>query len=177
LVCQIFFILLVIMLAVLVTATALTLSAGHGSHLRYSRTRNESLALSLALVEASVVGAAESCSSSGDLAKNFVVTISNDQPAQGEKVTTTFDFDLDAPITGGMAYYSATLNGLGPFTSSAALCDETAKTDDPCPLGVGHHHEVSTADNTVTGKVVTTITWEDESGAQILCAKISTKSS
>jgi len=153
------------MLAVLLAAIA-AVAAGHS--LRYSRTQNTSMP---------IVGAAESCSSAGDLAKNFVVTIDNDQPAQGEKVTTTFDFDLDAPVTGGTAYYSATLNGLGPFTSTAALCDETAKTNDPCPLGVGHHHEVSTADNTVTGKVVTTITWEDESGAQILCAKITTKSS
>jgi len=123
------------------------------------------------------VGAAESCSTAADLAKNFVVSIDNDAPAKGENVTTVFDFDLDAPITGGTAYYSATLNGLGPFTSTAALCEETAKTNDPCPLAAGHHHEVSSAANTVTGKIVTTITWEDESGAQILCAKITVKSS
>ena len=120
---------------------------------------------------------AQSCSTATDLAKNFVVTIDNDAPAQGEKVSTTFDFDLDAPITGGTAYYSATLNGLGPFTSQAILCDETAKTNDPCPLGVGHHHQVSTAENTVTGKVVTTITWYDNNDAQILCAILTTKSS
>lgn len=120
---------------------------------------------------------AQSCSVATDLAKNFVVTIDNDAPTQGEKVTTTFDFDLDAPIIGGTAYYSATLNGLGPFTSQASLCDETAKTNDPCPLEVGHHHQVSTAENTVTGKVVTTITWYDNNDAQILCAILTTKSS
>ena len=120
---------------------------------------------------------AQSCSTATDLAKNFVVTIDNDAPKQGEKVSTTFDFDLDAPITGGTAYYSATLNGLGPFTSQAILCDETAKTNDPCPLGVGHHHQVSTAENTVTGKVVTTITWYDTADSQILCAILTTKSS
>ena len=120
---------------------------------------------------------AQSCSTATDLAKNFVVTIDNDAPAQGKKVSTTFDFDLDAPITGGTAYYSATLNGLGPFTSQAILCDETAKTNDPCPLGVGHHHQVSTAENTVSGKVVTTITWYDNNDAQILCAILTTKSS
>ena len=32
---------------------------------------------------------------------------------QGATVSTTFDFDLAATITGGTAYYSATLNGLG----------------------------------------------------------------
>jgi hypothetical protein len=123
------------------------------------------------------LSAAVSCSSAGDLAKNFVVSITNDAPAQGENVTTTFDFDLDAPIMGGTVYYSATLNGLGPFTSQAALCDETAKTSDPCPLATGHHHEVSVSENTITGKVITTITWKDPNGAQILCAKITTKSS
>ena len=116
------------------------------------------------------------CSSAGALAKNFVATISNDAPAQGEQVTTTFDFDLDAPIVGGTAYYSATLNGLGPFTSSAPLCDETAKTGDPCPLGVGHHRQESTTKNSVTGKVVTRITWEDPAGSEILCVVLTTKS-
>lgn len=120
--------------------------------------------------------AAVSCVKAGDLAKNFVVTISNDAPTSGANVTTTFDFDLDAVITGGTAYYSATLNGLGPFTSQAPLCDETAKSGDPCPLGVGHHHQESTTTNTVTGKVVTTITWEDPNGAEILCAVLTTKS-
>lgn len=116
------------------------------------------------------------CSSGVALAKNFVVSIDTDTPSQGQNVTTTFDFDLDAPITSGTAYYSATLNGLGPFTSQAALCDETAKTGDPCPLGIGHHHQVSTAENTVTGKVITTITWYNEAGDEILCTKITTKS-
>jgi len=116
------------------------------------------------------------CSSATALAKNFVATMDNDTPAQGANVTTTFDFDLDTPIVGGTAYYSATLNGLGPFTSQAPLCDETAKTADPCPLGVGHHHEESTTENTVSGKVVTTITWKDLAGSEILCVVLTTKS-
>jgi len=161
------------MFALLVSCLAVV-AAGH-SHFRYIRTQNVNA--SKALVVMPVIGGAVACSDNGALAKNFVVTISNDTPTQGEMVTTTFDFDLDAPITGGTAYYSATLNGLGPFASNAPLCDETAKTNDPCPLGVGHHHEVSTAENTVTGKVVTTIKWEDPAGTLILCAQISTKSS
>jgi len=158
----------------LLVASLSVVATGH-SHFRYMRTQNVNA--SKALVVVPVIGGAVACSDNGALAKNFVVTIDNDTPKQGEKVTTTFDFDLDAPISGGTAYYSATLNGLGPFTSQAPLCTETAKTNDPCPLGVGHHHEVSTADNTITGKVVTTITWMDPAGALILCAQISTKSS
>ena len=117
---------------------------------------------------------AEVCSSPTALAKNFAVTISTSTPTKNENVTTTFDFDLDAPITGGTAYYAATLNGF-PFSSSSPLCEETAKVNDPCPLLAGHHREVSTALNTVTGKVVATITWKDQRGAEILCARITTK--
>ena len=117
---------------------------------------------------------AEVCSSPNALAKNFAVTISTSTPTKNENVTTTFDFDLDAPITGGTAYYAATLNGF-PFSSSSPLCDETAKTNDPCPLLAGHHQEVSTALNSITGKVVATITWKDQAGSEILCARITTK--
>lgn len=117
------------------------------------------------------------CSSAEALATNFVVTISTDTPAQGQNVTTTFDFDLSSVVPSGTAYYSATLNGLGPFTSEANLCDETAKSGDPCPLDIGHHHQESTSTNTVSGKVVTQITWYDLYGSEILCAELSTKSS
>ena len=99
------------------------------------------------------------------------------RPFQNEYVTTTFDFDLAAPITGGTAYYSATLNGLGPFTSNAPLCDEVAKSGDPCPMGVGAHHQESTTQNTVSGKVVTTLTWYDQNDVGVLCAILTTKSS
>jgi hypothetical protein len=124
-----------------------------------------------------VLAVAKICSSPNALAKNLVVGLSTDTPTIGQNVTTTFDFDLDGPIIDGTAYYSATLNGLGPFTSQASLCDETAKTGDSCPLLPGHHHQESTSENTVSGKVVTTISWYDQQGAEILCTEISTKSS
>lgn len=95
-------------------------------------------------------------------------SIDNDAPAKGATVKTTFAFDLDAPITGGTAYYSATLNGLGPYTSQEALCDATAKSNDPCPLGVGAHNQVSSTQNTLSGKIVTTVEWYDDAGARIL---------
>ena len=114
------------------------------------------------------------CSSASALAKNLVVTLSTDTPIKGENVSTIFDFDLDAPITGGTAYYLATLNGF-PYSSQAPLCDETAKSGDPCPLLVGHHHQVSTSENTVSGKLVVKITWNDPSGTEILCTQITTK--
>ena len=109
------------------------------------------------------------------LAHDFTVTVSTDTPAKDENVTTTFDFTLDAPVTGGTASYSATLNGFGPYTSSAPLCDEVAKSGDPCPLAAGHHHQESVSAASTTGKLVLKITWTSETGAEILCAQVTTK--
>jgi len=114
------------------------------------------------------------CSTPNALAKNLAVTLSTDTPAKDEVVYTTFDFDLDAPILSGTAYYDVTLNGF-PYSASAPLCQETQKSGDVCPLLAGHHHEVSNATNTVTGKLVTKITWKDGADVEILCAQITTK--
>jgi len=114
------------------------------------------------------------CSSPNALAKDFTVTLSNNKPIKGENVTTVFDFTLDAPVTGGIARYAATLNGF-PYTSTAPLCDEVAKSGDPCPLAVGHHHQESVSAATTSGKIVVKITWTNEAGQEILCAQITTK--
>jgi hypothetical protein len=114
------------------------------------------------------------CSSADALAHDFTVSLSTDTPTKGENVTTTFDFTLDAPVTGGIVYYAATLNGF-PFTSSAPLCDEVAKTGDPCPLAAGHHHQESVSAATTSGKIVVKITWTSDSGQEILCAQVTTK--
>ena len=121
-----------------------------------------------------LLNATKICSSNA-LAYNFIASISTNTPVKGENVTTIFDFDLDNIIPSGTAYYSVTLNGGGPYTSQAALCDETAKSGDPCPLQSGHHHQESTSTNTVTGKIVTEISWYDLTGSQILCVEITTK--
>jgi hypothetical protein len=120
------------------------------------------------------LGGVAVCSSAGALAKNFVASVSTDTPRKGQNVTTVFDFDLDAPITGGIVKYAATLNGF-PYSATAVLCDDTQKSGDPCPLLPGHHHQESTSTNTVSGKLVTRITWLNEAGAEILCAEIATK--
>ena len=114
------------------------------------------------------------CSVPTALAKNFAVSISTDTPAKDEVVFTTFDFDLDAPVTSGTAYYDVTLNGF-PYSATAPLCEEIAKTGETCPLLAGHHHEVSNSTNAVSGKLVTKITWKDGANAEILCAQITTK--
>ena len=122
-----------------------------------------------------ILTGAEVCSSPGALAKNFVVSISNDTPSKGSNMTTIFDFDLDEDIQGGTVHYDVSYNGF-PYSSSSSLCDEVGKSGDPCPLLTGYHHQESTAEVTVSGKVATTINWYDENGFEILCAKITIKS-
>jgi ML domain len=114
------------------------------------------------------------CSADTALAKNFAVSVSTDTPTKGEVVYTTFDFDLDAPIADGIAYYDASLNGF-PYSATAPLCEETEKSGDPCPMGVGHHHQVSNATTSVTGKLVTKIKWKNVDNLEILCVQITTK--
>jgi hypothetical protein len=119
-------------------------------------------------------GQAVICSSSNALATDFTVTLSNDRPTKGENVSTIFDFTLPEVVTGGIAKYAATLNGF-PYTSSAPLCAEVAKTGDPCPLAIGRHHQESVSAATTSGKIVVKITWTNEAGQEILCAQITTK--
>ena len=114
------------------------------------------------------------CSSPNALATDFTVTVSNDKPTKGENVTTVFDFNLPVAVTGGIASYAATLNGF-PYTSTSPLCDEVAKTGDPCPLVAGHHHQESVSAATTSGKIVVKITWTNEASQEILCAQITTK--
>ena len=114
------------------------------------------------------------CSSPNALATDFTVTLSNAKPTKGENVTTIFDFNLSEVVTGGIAKYAATLNGF-PYTSTASLCDEVAKSGDPCPLAVGHHHQESMSAATTSGKIVVKITWTNQAGQEILCTQITTK--
>lgn len=132
------------------------------------------IAALLLLLLPAVAGQAIVCSSPNALATDFTVTVSNDKPTKGENVTTVFDFNLPVAVTGGIASYAATLNGF-PYTSTAPLCDEVAKSGDPCPLAVGHHHQESVSAATTSGKIVVKITWTNEASQEILCAQVTTK--
>jgi hypothetical protein len=118
------------------------------------------------------------CGSSGDLAKNLVISIVPDAPKAGQDVTTIFDYDLDTVITGGTATYDFSFNGI-PFSPTVNdLCVEQAGgcCPDPCPLGIGHHSDKSiTTFPSVSGKIITTIKWADQNGSPILCVEWTVK--
>ena len=118
------------------------------------------------------------CGSSSDLAKNLVISIVPDSPVAGQEVTTTFDYDLEQVITGGTASYGFTFNGI-PFSPTVNdLCTEQAGgcCPDPCPLGVGHHTDKSISTfPAVSGKIITTIKWTDQTTQPILCVEWTVK--
>jgi hypothetical protein len=118
------------------------------------------------------------CGTSNDLAKNLVISIVPDAPKSGEDVTTIFEYDLESVISGGTATYAFTFNGIPFSPTSNDLCVEQAGgcCPDPCPLGIGHHVDKSiTAFPSVSGKIVTTIKWEDQYKSQILCVEWTVK--
>jgi len=87
-------------------------------------------------------------------------------PLPGENTTLWVAYNLKTPITGGLATYSVTLNGI-PFTpSSDDLCTQTV-----CPKSVGSYNETSSSlfPNSISGKVVTKIKWFDQDNLPVWC--------
>ena len=123
-------------------------------------------------------GTYRNCGSSSDTAKNLVISIVPDSPKAGEKVLTTFDYDLSKEVTSGEASYGFSFNGI-PFSPTIDdLCVDQAGgiSPDPCPLAVAHHINKSESDfPSVSGKIITTIKWKDQDGAQILCVEWTVK--
>lgn len=85
----------------------------------------------------------------------------------------TFDYDLDKEVTSGSSSIAINYNGI-PFSPTVDdLCVDQAGgvAPDPCPLKVGHHHNLSESDfpSGISGKITTTIKWTDQDGEPILC--------
>jgi hypothetical protein len=94
-------------------------------------------------------------------------------PIAGDEVTLWVAYDLPAPeITGGTATYSFTYNGI-PFPATAKpLCDETA-----CPKQIGFNNESSssTFPSGISGKVVSSIRWNDQNDDLVWCVETTWK--
>ena len=107
--------------------------------------------------------------------KNALFTITqlsqfpSDTISAGENLTLTLKYITPVEITGGTAKTSISLNYL-PFTpTSEPLCLNT-----PCPMVQGVVYDGSVSDvfpGGVSGTLITTITWTDPVGLQLLCIK------
>jgi hypothetical protein len=90
-------------------------------------------------------------------------------PAPGDNVSLWIAYDLPAPaITGGTATYAFTLNGI-PFTPTVNdLCTQTA-----CPKETGFNNETSSSvfPSGVSGKIVSSVTWNDQNNNLVWCVE------
>jgi hypothetical protein len=94
-----------------------------------------------------------------------------DPPSPGEEVFMAVEFENPGQaVERGSVKRSLTLNGLPVVDETVALCpDATA-----CPLTVDFNNRSATSTwPDITGKVVSTIRWYDETAAELLCIKTS----
>lgn len=94
-----------------------------------------------------------------------------DPPSPGEEVFMAVEFENPGQaVESGSAKRSVTLNGLPVVDETVALCPDATT----CPLTTGFNNRSATSTwPDVTGKVVSTIRWYDESAAELLCIKTS----
>ena len=94
---------------------------------------------------------------------------SPETPKAGDNVTLWVAYDLpQPPITGGIATYKFSLNGI-PFTPTIDdLCTQTA-----CPKEVGFNNESSSSifPSGISGKIVSSITWKDQNDDLVWCVE------
>ena len=90
-------------------------------------------------------------------------------PVAGDNVSLWAAYDLPAPaITGGTATYKLSLNGL-PFTPTVKnLCTETK-----CPKDTGFNNESSWSlfPSGVSGKIKTSVAWNDQNNDLVWCVE------
>lgn len=90
-------------------------------------------------------------------------------PISGENVSLWVAYDLPAPqITGGTATYAFSLNGI-PFAPTVDdLCTQTV-----CPKETGFNNETSESvfPSGVSGKIVSSITWNDQNDDLVWCVE------
>ena len=94
-------------------------------------------------------------------------------PIAGDNVTLWIGYTLsDPPITSGTATYKVTLNGLPFPVTTKPLCDETK-----CPKPVGFNNESSWSvfNGGVSGKVVSSISWNDQNNDLVWCVETTWK--
>lgn len=92
--------------------------------------------------------------------------------APGDDFQLWVGYDLKAPITGGTATYSVTLNGI-PFPSTIdALCTQTE-----CPKAIATYNETTKATfpTGISGVIVTKIQWADQNKQPVWCLQTTFK--
>jgi hypothetical protein len=105
------------------------------------------------------------CGTQHSLATVYGYGIDPPLPKANQNWTFWVDYTLHEDVYDGIVIYEANLNGL-PYYQKSDLCTETE-----CPIFAGDHNETSrsTLFPEFIGKLITTVTWEDNHGNEILC--------
>ena len=115
---------------------------------------------------------ASNCGSSNDVAQNLKVTISPENPQQGDPYTLTLDFDLTEEITKGTMVIKADFSGYPVVDETDDLCTKLSENNINCPIAPGHY-TWSWKDTEPTGLPHGTLSgsevWKMSDGREILC--------
>jgi hypothetical protein len=125
----------------------------------------------LAVAASAALGSITSCGSPAARLQLTRLDLFPDPPAPGEEMFMAVEFqNPGAPVAHGTAKRTVTLNGLPVVDETVGLCPDATT----CPLATGFNNRSATTSwPDVTGKVVSTIRWYDESAAELLCIKTS----
>ena len=113
------------------------------------------------------------CGTSTDRATIVDITSNPANPVPGDNVTLAVKYAFAGEaITGGTAHYKATLNYFPVYDESFELCTQTK-----CPKEAGTYTEISNTlfPTGVSGKLVTTINWVDQTNTPIWCVETTWK--
>lgn len=93
-------------------------------------------------------------------------------PVAGDNTTLWVAYDLHTPITGGIATYSLTLNGIPFNPTTNDLCTQTV-----CPKDIGSYNETSSSifPSGLSGKIASKIQWTDQDNLPVWCVETTFK--
>lgn len=125
----------------------------------------------LTLLAATVAASITDCATPAARLQLTRLELFPDPPSPGGEVFMAVEFqNPGAPVEYGTAKRTVSLNGLPIVDETVALCPDATT----CPIASGFNNRSATSTwPDVTGKVVSTIRWYDESAAELLCIKTS----
>lgn len=107
-----------------------------------------------------------------DQAKITSMGFTPSDPLPNENTTLWIAYDLKSVLTGGIATYSISFNGIPLTPTVEDLCTQTA-----CPKEVGFYNETSSSlfPDGISGKIVSKIQWTNQDNLPVLCQETTFK--
>lgn len=114
------------------------------------------------------------CSNGASVFTVNAVGIVPADPTPGQNVTLHLEYTVPngVTVTDGLAKFATTYNFIPFSPTTEPLCQDV-----PCPLGPGSYtnNTVSMWPSGLSGTLISTLTWQDTSGKQLLCVSITAK--